>query len=49
MMTTTVVGRKGESDKMNDEILTYCDVINDCTECPLYADNCDGRESEDEE
>lgn len=34
---------------MSDELLTYCDVISDCTECLLYADNCDGRESEDEE
>lgn len=32
-----------------DDRITYCDIFEDCTECPRYADDCDGRESEDEE
>lgn len=32
---------------MSDAI-TYCDVIEDCTECPRYADDCDGREEREE-
>jgi len=30
------------------DILTYCDVIEDCKDCPRYADDCDGR-GEDED
>lgn len=26
----------------NDDIVTYCDVISDCRECPKYGDDCDG-------
>lgn len=33
---------------MNDEIVTYC-MIYDCEDCPRYADDCDGREDENEE
>lgn len=28
---------------------TYCDVIKDCTQCPRYAKDCDGRPEEEEE
>lgn len=30
---------------MTDRI-TYCDVITDCRECPIYAQTCDGRGEE---
>lgn len=30
------------------DVITYCDVIDDCTECPRYADDCDGRGDDDE-
>ena len=26
----------------------YCDVIDDCTDCPRYGDDCDGRENDGE-
>ena len=26
------------------EMLTYCDVIDSCEDCPRYAEDCDGRE-----
>lgn len=32
---------------MTDRI-TYCDVIEDCRECPIYAQTCDGRGEEEE-
>ena len=28
------------------DVATYCDVIEDCTQCPRYADDCDGREKD---
>ena len=31
---------------MNDRI-TYCDVIEDCSDCPIYAQTCDGRGEEE--
>ena len=33
---------------MSDRI-TYCDIFDDCRECPRCGNDCDGRESEDEE
>ena len=30
-------------EKMMTDIITYCDVIEDCKDCPRYADDCDGR------
>lgn len=30
------------------DIVTYCDVIDRCEECPRYGDDCDGK-GEDEE
>ena len=27
---------------MND-VITYCDVVEDCAECPIYGNMCDGR------
>ena len=32
----------------DEDIVTYCDVIDDCEECPRYGDDCDGRGDEDE-
>lgn len=29
------------------DIVTYCD-INECSDCPRYGDNCDGKEEDDE-
>jgi len=26
---------------------TLCDVIDNCTECPRYGDDCDGRGEEE--
>lgn len=26
---------------------TLCDVIDNCTECPRYGDDCDGRGDDD--
>lgn len=31
---------------MTDRI-TYCDVIEDCRECPIYAQTCDGKDGEE--
>lgn len=31
---------------MTDRI-TYCDVIDDCRECPIYAQTCDGKDEEE--
>lgn len=31
---------------MTDRI-TYCDVIEDCRDCPIYAQTCDGKEEEE--
>lgn len=25
------------------KVIKICDVIDNCTECPRYADDCDGR------
>ena len=33
----------------NDDIVTYCDVIDNCEECPRYGDNCDGNFDEEDE
>ena len=27
--------------------VTYCD-INECSDCPRYGDDCDGKEEDDE-
>jgi hypothetical protein len=32
----------------DQEIVTLCD-INECSDCPRYGDNCDGREEDDDE
>lgn len=29
--------------------ITLCDINEDCTECPRYGDDCDGRAEEDGE
>lgn len=29
------------------DIITYCDVIEDCKDCPRYAWECDGREEDE--
>lgn len=29
------------------DIVTYCD-INECSDCPRYGDDCDGKEEDDE-
>lgn len=30
------------------DIIRFCDVIDNCADCPIYADTCDGRTDEDE-
>ena len=30
------------------DVVTYCDVIDSCEDCPRYADDCDGRGDDDE-
>lgn len=30
------------------DVVTYCDVIENCEDCPRYADECDGRSDDDE-
>lgn len=34
--------------RLKGERVTYCDVIEDCTQCPRYADDCDGRSEGDD-
>lgn len=29
------------------DFITYCDVIQNCEECPRYGDDCDGRSEEE--
>jgi len=36
-----------EADGVADYV-TYCDVIEDCTQCPRYANDCDGRSESDD-
>ena len=31
----------------DQEIVTLCD-INECSDCPRYGDDCDGKEEDDE-
>lgn len=37
-----------EPEEDDDEFVTYCEVYDNCEECPAYCDTCDGREEEDE-
>lgn len=30
------------------DVIRFCDVIDNCADCPLYADTCDGRTDEDD-
>ena len=32
-----------------DDIVTYCDIHDECSECPRCGDTCDGREDDDAE
>lgn len=29
-----------------DDIVTYCDVVDCCEDCPRYGDDCDGEEED---
>ena len=35
-------------DIWRDDIVRLCD-INECSDCPRYGDDCDGREDDDAE
>lgn len=30
------------------DIVTHCDIFNNCEDCPRYGDDCDGRGEDDE-
>lgn len=29
------------------DVIRYCDVIDNCADCPIYGDMCDGRCDDD--
>ena len=29
------------------DIIRFCDVIDNCADCPIYGDTCDGRRDDD--
>jgi len=28
------------------DVVTFCELFDDCTDCPRYGDDCDGRGEE---
>ena len=34
-------------DRGEIEVLTYCDIIDKCEDCPRCGDDCEGKDEED--
>lgn len=35
--------------RFDPEMITYCDVIDRCEDCPRYGDDCDGKGDDEED